>query len=104
MLYFPLSDLDSAETRAKLLVENAKQTHDWLTLRQLWCLLRNEEMTRAPGDARNRLKRLRDNVAEALADLEGKRAWDNPHRDPNLGRYRQLGGRPNASTVGWRKY
>jgi hypothetical protein len=71
MLNFPLSNLDGAENRAKRLVSSAKETNDWLTLQQLWCVLRNEEMTYAPGEARNRLKRMRNDVAQALADLQG---------------------------------
>ena len=106
MLNFPLADLDSAEERAQRLVSRSKETNDWLTLRQLWCLLRNEEMANAPGEVRDRLKRMRNEVAEALAGIEGTSSPEiarPDHSSPS--RHLQSGGGPPVTAgLGWSKY
>lgn len=104
MLNFPLADLDSAEERAQRLVSRSKETNDWLTLRQLWCLLRNEEMANAPGEVRDRLKRMRNDIAEALAGIEGASAPENARPDDSPGMYVQFGNRPAATArLEWSK-
>src|SRR5688500_10854092 len=105
MLNFPLADLDSAADRAKRLVIRSKETNDWLTLRQLWCLLRNEEMANAPGEVRDRLKRMRNDVAEALAGIEGASAPEHARLDHGPSKYLQMGGRPPVTAgLEWNKY
>jgi len=71
MLNVPMGgDLDLVEARVKRLARSAVVTSDHLQLRQLWCLLRNAERGELADDARSRLKRMRNAVAEDLAKLD----------------------------------
>lgn len=71
MLNVPMGgDLDLVEARVTRLARSAVVTSDHLKLRQLWCLLRNAERGELGDDARGRLNRMRNAVADELAKLE----------------------------------
>lgn len=71
MLNLPIGfDMDTVEKRAQRIADSAIEHGDCLVLRQLWCLLRNAEMSRPAGNEREQLHRMREDVAKDLATME----------------------------------
>lgn len=71
MLNLPIgSDLEVVEKRTRKIIATAKAERDCPLLRQLWCLLRNAEMSMPLGTHRDGVHRIRDGVARNIADIE----------------------------------
>ena len=71
MLNLPIGlDMDAVEKRAQRIAESAIENGECLVLRQLWCLLRNAETSRPAGNERERLHRMREDIARDLAKME----------------------------------
>lgn len=71
MLILPIGfDMDTVEKRSQRIAESARKHGDCLVLRQLWCLLRNAEMSKPAGNEREQLHRMREDVAKDLANME----------------------------------
>ncbi|WP_158982978.1 hypothetical protein [Lysobacter panacisoli] len=71
MLNLPVGhDLDLVEKRATKIIATAKSAGNCPLLRELWCLLRNAEMTMPLGTHRDGVHRIRDGVARDIIALE----------------------------------
>lgn len=70
MLMFPTINLSDAERRARQILQHGVECNDKQLLSELWCALRNAETVQGTDDQRKRLRRLRDEVGDAIAGIE----------------------------------
>lgn len=61
-----------AEQRAEQVLQHGVECNDRQLLSELWSALRDAESAQLPGRSRDRLKRIREEVGNAIAEIESE--------------------------------
>ena len=78
MILFPTTPLSDAERRAERILQHGVECCDKQLLSELWCVLGNAEAAQESGSTRKRLHRIREEVGDAIADIESESTRDGP--------------------------
>ena len=71
MILLPTTHSKDAERRAERILQHGVECHDQQLLSELWCALLNAESAQQACRMRQRLNRIRLEVRDAIAEIEG---------------------------------